>query len=353
MVLTSDSESAVLLAWWIGIGSILFCLLLTLYTFLLRILFVYRNRRSANFRLEWEGLIAESLDQLPSKLPRIRERDAVSFLMLWNHLQESLRAESKEKLNELAREVDIDVIAINLLERGSLDERLLAVNTLGWLRHDTNWDNFVSIAHSEDAVYSLTAAKALVRIDAEKAMPKLLPLIVKREDWALSTVGGIFREAGADLISEPLGRAILLAPKTQTARLIRFLEIAHADVAVPTIKRVLKDTSDMEIITACLRVFQDTEDLETVRKFLKDERWQIRLQAAVCLGRLGTEEDVDVLAESTADPEWWTRYRAAQSLANLPSMNLERLSDIAERHPDESARNIIRQVIAEKQVAEN
>lgn len=350
MGFVTDSDLAISLAWWIGVVSILLCLVLTLYAFLLRILYVYRKRRAANFLLEWEGIIAESLDQLPQKLPQIEKRDAVSFMMLWNHLQASLRAESKEKLNRLAREADIDVIAMNLIERGSLDERLLAVNTLGWLRHDTNWEKLMEIANSADPVYSLSAAKALIRIDAEKAVPKLIPLIAAREDWSTETVAAILREAGADLISEPLSRAILQSPKNQTARLIRFLEIAHAEVAIPTIKRILKNSDDMEVITACLRIFQDADDLNTVRKLLKDERWQIRLQAAVCLGRIGTEEDENLLIQATNDPEWWTRYRAAQALANLPFMSLERLNKIAEEHSNEMARSIIRQVIAEKQV---
>jgi HEAT repeat protein len=196
----------------------------------------------------------------------------------------------------------------------------------------------------------LSAAKALIRIDGEKAVPKLIPLIAAREDWSTETVAAILREAGADLISEPLSRTILQSPKNQTARLIRFLEIAHAEFAIPTIKRVLKNSDDMEVITACLRIFQDADDLNTVRKLLKDVRWQVRLQAAVCLGRIGTEEDEDLLIQVTNDPEWWTRYRAAQALANLPSVDLERLNKIAEKHPNESARSIIRQVIAEKQV---
>ncbi len=350
MGFATDSDLVISLAWWIGAVSILLCFLLTLYAFLLRILYVYRNRRAENFVLEWEGIIAESLDQLPQNLPQVKKRDAVSFMMLWNHLQASLRAESKEKLNRLAREADIDVIAMNFLERGSLDERLLAINTLGWLRHDTNWEKLIEIANSVDPIYSLIAAKALIRIDAEKAVPRLIPLIAAREDWSIGTVSAILREAGADLISEPLSCAILQSPKNQTARLIRFLEIAHAEVAIPTIKRILKDSDDMEVITACLRIFQDVEDLNTVRKLLKDERWQVRLQATVCLGRIGTGDDEERLIQATNDQEWWVRYRAAQALANSPSMTLEKLNKIAEQSSNESARSIIWQVIAEKQV---
>ncbi|HEX8196384.1 MAG TPA: HEAT repeat domain-containing protein, partial [Pyrinomonadaceae bacterium] len=282
----------------------------------------------------------------------ISERDEFSFLMLWNHLQESLRAESKEKLNRLARETDIDVVATRRLERGSLDERLLAINTLGWLRDDTNWKQLLAIAEDEDPVYSLSAAKALMRIDAERALPTLLPLIARREDWSIVTVAGFLREAGADLISEPLARAVLQVPPEQASRLIRFLELAHSHVSVPAVRTLIANSSDMEIITACLRVFQDAEDLAAVRKFLQDERWQVRREAANCLGRIGTEEDEIRLIDAAADEEWDVQYHAAQALANLPSIDLERLSKIAETHPNESARDIIRQVMAESRLAE-
>lgn len=352
MDFVSDSDLAILWAWRIGIISLLLSLIITVYAFFLRVLYVNRKRRGASFLLEWEGLIAESLDQLPQSLPLIKKRDAVSFLMLWNHLQESLRSESKEKLNRLAREIDIDVIAMDFLERGSLDERLLAVNTLGWLRHDTNWEKLVVIANDADPIYSLAAAKALMRITPEKAVRVLMPLIARRRDWATSTVGSILREAGADLISEPLAKTISVAPADQIPRLISFFEIAHAEVAIPAIKRILKTSSDLETITACLRLFQDVDDLYTVRNLLKDDRWQVRLQAAVCLGRIGIEEDEERLLQAAADPEWWVRYRSAQALANLPSITFEKLNQFAEGHPNNLVRNIIKQVVAEKQVAE-
>lgn len=352
MALYADSEITIRIAWYVGITSVAACVVLTVYAFLLRALDHAKNKRAAKFLTEWEGLIAESLDGLPENLPPVKSRDAISFLRLWNHLQESLRAESNEKLNLLARAADIDVVAMDFLDRGSMDERLLAINTLGWLRHSTNWKKLYAIAESDDPVYSLVAAKALMRIEPQRGLRNIMPLMARRADWSAATVASILREAGAALISAPLARATLAADSPEhKARLIRFLELAHTEIAIPTIRKIMETASEMEVITACLRIFCDTEDLEMVRELMNDLRWQIRLRAAECLGRIGTADDEERLIRAAGDAEWWVRYRAAQAFANLPSMTLERLSVIAEQHTVEQARQIICQVIAEKRVA--
>ncbi|HEX8195952.1 MAG TPA: hypothetical protein VF571_07175, partial [Pyrinomonadaceae bacterium] len=68
-----DSEFFIFLAVWIGVICIALCLLLTIYALILRIFFVFREQRAEKFRQQWEGLIAESLDELPQNLPHISE----------------------------------------------------------------------------------------------------------------------------------------------------------------------------------------------------------------------------------------------------------------------------------------
>jgi HEAT repeat protein len=77
----------------------------------------------------------------------------------------------------------------------------------------------------------------------------------------------------------------------------------------------------------------------------------VRLHAAQALGRLGTREDEWHLRRALADSQWWVRYRAAQALGNLPFMDVDRLRRITEDVEDRYGRDILRQVIAEKELA--
>ena len=346
----TDSEFAVTAALWTGGASLALVFLLMLETLALRLLLIRRTRRAARFDAVWNPLLIESLDEVPRELPIVARRDVVSFLLLWNYLQESLRDEAEENLNGVARVCGIDGRALALLRHRNLRHKLLAVQTLGRLGERRAWNDLVELCAIDDPALSLSAAKALVRIDAARAVELIIPLIVRRADWSSSVVAGILREAGADVISAPLAGAVLAMPTIETPRMIRFLELAQHEIAVPVVRRILSGSDETEVVTACLRVLQSPEDLPRVRAFLKDERWQIRLHAAMCLGRSGTAEDEARLAHACGDLEWWVRYRAAQSLASLPTMTDERFRAIGEAHQNEFGRDIIRQVTAERQV---
>lgn len=346
----TDSEFAVTAALWTGGASLALVFLLMLETLALRLLLIARTRRAERFDAAWNPLLIESLDEVPRELPSVARRDVVSFLLLWNYLQESLRDEAKENLNNVARVCAIDRRALTLLRHRNLRHKLLAVQTLGRLGERRAWGELVELCETDDSALSLSAAKALVRIDAAPAVELIIPMIVRRADWSTSVVAGILREAGADVISAPLARVVLAMPRAETPRMIRFFELAQHEIAAPVVRRILSDSDETEVVTACLRVLQSPEDLPRVRAFLQDERWQIRLHAVMCLGRSGTGEDEAKLAHACGDLEWWVRYRAAQALASLPTMTDERFRSIGEAHQNEFGRDIIRQVTAERQV---
>ena len=346
------SDIAFLVAWWTGAACIALVFFLMIEILFLRTLLIFRNRRITLLHEKWEPVLVETLERIPEILPSApSRRNAFEFLLLWNHMQESLRmGEAGERLAAVAHRLLINQRALAMLDSRSLRTKLLAIQTLGYLKEGNAWDKLFLISRSCDPVLSLCAARALMRIDKEAALPSLLPELASREDWSLTIVGAMLKEAGADTISEPLARAVLLIPECQAPRMLRFLELAHSPAAAVAVRQLIARTTDLETITACLRILQDPEDLPIVRKFLKDGQWQIRLQAAVCLGRMGTIDDVPSLSHACGDLEWWVRYRAAQSLADLPFILPEKLKEIADQHQNEFGRDIISQVIAEREV---
>jgi HEAT repeat protein len=275
----------------------------------------------------------------------------LDFLALWNYLHDSLRAEANEQLNQLAWLSGMDDVARQMLKRGGLGARLIGMTTLGHLRDAASWQELQQATADADPVVSLVAAGALMRIDAERATPVLIQQIAQRADWSLAACAGLLKEAGADIISAPLIQATLHAPPTQAARLLRFFELAHATVALPAARQLLRATNELEVITGCLRLLQDPEDLELVRRALTDTRWPVRVQAASALGRLGTAADEVGLRRALEDEEWWVRYRAAQALVNLPGQSEPQAAKLLEDTQISMAgRDILRQVLAERQL---
>ena len=361
----SDFEISLLqVAQLIGVASLALALLLLLVVFMLRTRLLLRERRHRKFLSSWQPILMNAVEVASSDVPQLSRRDLSSFLLLWNHLHESLLDESKDHLNQIARALSIDQAALRMLRRGNLRERLMAMNTLGHLREQAAWDDLSQITHSDDAFVSVAAARALVRIDAPKAVPQLIPLLTSRRDWTTARVASVLQAAGADVISDPIASAAIgfcfeqanrsgdheSEPINQAARLVQYLELAHNTSALPAAHTIAESSHDPEVLAACLQLLSRAEDLEIIRDCLGHEDWRVRVQAAVALGRVGGAEDEARLISLVSDREWWVRYRAAQALAHLPSMREPRLRVIQAEQPDLFARDMVAQVMAEIQL---
>jgi HEAT repeat protein len=320
--------------------------LLTLQVIVLRLRLVARARRAERVLAVWRPLLFQAAEGPVPPLPPLAAADVVTVLTVWNHLQESVEADATDRLNVVARRVGFPAIAQRMLDRG-MRARLLGVATLGQLRDRASFQTLCGYAASPSVVVSLTAARALIRIDRRAAIAELMPLIVSRRDWPMARVASLISAAGPDVVSAPLVAAVMHAGPREAARLIRYLDFAHAGEAIAAVRAVVRRTDDVDVIAACLRVFKDPEDLAVVRGCLDDPRWQIRVQAAAALGRIGTGGDEPRLARCLADPEWWVRYRAAQALCALLSAAPDRLDRLQRSHPNPFARDVLAQVRAE------
>jgi len=337
-------------------------LLLLVGVLMMRVALLLRERRRKKFLAVWRPILVSAVDTATSDLPRLARRDLPEFLLLWNHLHESLLDESKDHLNQIGNALSIEHAALRLLRRGNLRERLLAIVTLGQLRERAAWDQLLTIAQREGALLSVAAARALVMIEPKKAVPELIPLLMTRADWPASRVANMLQIAGADVISDQIADAALksaLAERNANgdgkpasndpARMIRYLELAYNVSAMPVARTIIELSRDPEVLAACLRLFHSAEDLPVVRECLSHKDSRVRVQAAAALGRLGKDDDEERLVSLLCDREWWVRYRAAQALSRLPHMRKPKLKAIQAAQSNLFARDILTQVMAEVQ----
>lgn len=325
---------------------------------------VYRERKRRRVEKFWQPILLESVGSVPRlRVPRLKRAEAHEFLTVWNCLYESLHDASVVKLNETARAAGADIAARRFLKKTNVRQRLMAVTALGNLRDEESWDALDELAgQSANAILSFAAAQALMQIDAEKAIKIVMPLVASRNSWALEAVSTMFQKAGTDVISLPLSKAVIAAFRTDyikhdadamaqhAPRLIYLMRLAHPGFVTYVVRYVLLTMTDIEVIAAALKLYKDPEILPAVSKLLGDERWQIRFNAANAIGRTGgTAQDEEFLIGALHDKEWWARCRAAQALAGLQSVNLKKLESYASTQTDNFVRDILRQVIAEKQ----
>lgn len=386
MAFVIASNTTVWLALWAGLISVLLSIFTICYMFILRGRTTLEKNRGAAATEKWQERIYEIIlgtepkaskdEQEVYKLTAEDKKDVLRtyiekgrfdpveplpkeelphFLFLWNYLHESLRGGSKEQLNSFALTLKMDDRVYKMLKSRSLKKRLLSINTFGNLREKKAYDEIRKLVAHRDPVLSLWAWRALLRIDFDETLDCYFRLIAERADWSPIFVAKVLLEQDSDLISAPLVRLVekcfedRLAER-QLARLISYLTITHVSAYSPLIDRILAESDRPEVVIACLRLVKTDESLAKVRALLKSERWEIRLQVVQTLGRLGHAEDLDLLIYALNDLDWWVRYRAAQAIWLLPSMNVRKFERLAENQPNEFARDMLRQVLAEEQL---
>lgn len=348
----TTSELILRVALLTGLGAVFVALLVFLGVVVLRARLVRTQRRRAAFNARWRPVLARAaLDDdgaVPMELPPLPQRDRRLFLVEWNIFHDLLRGTAGERLNRLARRLDIGDYALRLIKGRSLTDRMLAAVTLGHLRDLNAWDLLLEMLDNENTLISLVSARALISIDPAAAIPLVLPVIRDREDWSTVRVADLFMEAGAAAVSGPLEEAIVTCPPEQVPKLIAVLPEAARPVSQRIISRLLREPTDDRIKSICLRILENPRDLPVVRELTAHARWHVRMNAAVVLGRLGLPQDRDTLVGLLSDPEWWVRYRAAQALEAMPFLGRQELAQIREEVEDEFARDILEHVLAEQ-----
>jgi HEAT repeat protein len=333
-------------AFWTGIGALFLTLLLAAQIVRLRVALRRRQRREARVLARWRPLLNSAIvGEVPGALPPLAANERDHFIKLWVHLQASLRGEAGAALNDIAHRLQLDLEARGMLVRGPRAARLLAALMLGHLGDREAWASLLRLAGQDDATLSLTALWALVRIDPRAAAEYLTPLFIEREDWAMSHVAGILKEANAPVAS--VLTAIL--PRLDSSRLPRALRIAEAlRITLPAeLLRGALGSLDVALVTAALRTVETPGSLDQVRALLAHEDWQVRVQAAKALGRIGGRGDAGRLAGLLSDREWWVRYRAAQALVELPWLAQAELRALQDGLTDRFAADMLAQVVAE------
>ncbi|NDY41620.1 HEAT repeat domain-containing protein [Dissulfurirhabdus thermomarina] len=306
-----------------------------------------RARRRRIVEDRWRPVLLKALYGIPDRPPPLAAGEARPVLRLWTRMHASVRGAARDRLVRLAREVGAPDRARALFRSRRLRDRLLATTALGRMRSLDDWDEVARLLGHRHAILALTAARALIHMDAERAVEILVPLLVERDDWYPFRGLALLRAAGPGVVSRPLAGALESASWRGRLRLLRYLEAADPSVAAGAARPIARTTRNPAVLAACLRLLKTPEDLDLVRRHLEHPAWEVRVRAAVALGRLGTEADVPRLEALLSDREWWVRYRAAQALAAMPFVDRARLEAIRRRHPDPFARDILGQVAAE------
>jgi HEAT repeats len=302
---------------------------------------------------KWTEISPECTANKRNNLNRnLVNKELPSFLYIWNYVHDSLRGDSKISLNSLGNDLNLEENCLRLLKSKFVQKRLIAIETLGNLRSEKSVPFLKVFSTHKDPVVSLSAVRSLLRINFKTNSKEFLPLIAIREDWSPPIVAEMLKQHGADVVSEMLIKLVEESynqnlKDRQLSRLISYLSLAHQNDYQNLVNKMFSESNKIEVLIACLRLVNSDDMLPKVRELLKDERWQIRMQVVLTLGRLGHEEDVGSLVFCLNDLDWWVRYRSACALSSMPTVTYEQLEDLSKTLPNQFSRDILTHVLAE------
>lgn len=350
MGFVTSSDPLLQVALWATLSSAaasLFGLMLIAW---LRIRLIQKIRRQRRLFEQWRPLLAWATIECPATLPKLAPVDRVAFLHLWVHYHASLRGAVKRNLNELARRLNVGRMAERLLRRPALGARLLAVTVLGDLQDESAWPKLAPLLRHRNPVLSLTAARALVQIDAQAAAPEILRIAPLRSDWAVAHVARILKEVRRDALEPHLFAALKEASGQAELRLLGIIEMVEPEHCGPVVRAILARAREPELIAACLRALRSPDDLALIRPLTGHPHWFVRLHAIQVLSRLAMVEDLGRLIALMADREWWVRLRAAEAVVALPFLSRKHLEALRQRLSSRDARDMLDHALAEQEM---
>ncbi|NNF00199.1 MAG: HEAT repeat domain-containing protein [Pyrinomonadaceae bacterium] len=379
MAFAIDSNWVVDFAWILGIACTLASVSMILFVLWFRRYVDAENRHEKLVNDRWQETLFEivSADESPDAenlpdddfgaesysgkfkndfddevLQQIPEKDSPYFLYTWNYIHESLRGNAKDRLNAFAKSRGAKEKALKLLRSRFIKHRLLALNTLGNLGEKSTYDRISTFAAKRDPIVSVWAFRAMFRIRPRETLEKHLHLIAERADWSPAHVAKILKECDVDLISEGLAKLCneyreKEISEKQFAYLVSYLRFAHQRDAEPILRKLISESSQMEVLISCLRLVRSEDSLPSIRKLLIDERWQLRMFSIMAIERFGHSYDIELLKRSLDDKNWWVRYYAAQALLRMPDMTTDDVKKLSVMVETDFERDILLQVLAE------
>lgn len=330
-----------------GIVVFAITLLLLVAIVILRLFSDRREVREAQIRQEWQPVFLHAIEGLAYAMPRIHGRDRETILLVWLQFTEMLRGAARERLRQMARELQLPGTALRLLRRGDMRGRLLAVVGLGRMQTAPAWHELSALMADDNPVLSLLAARSLLQIDAPRAAAPVMAAIARREDWSRARVAAMLGEARDASLAPALLTALAMSGEAEATRLLPLLDVIPTADRWPALAPRLAADLPVDTLVAALKAVADPRALAAVRRLAGHAAWQVRAQAATALARIGNGDDLPQLQALLADPEWWVRYRAAQALLRLPGIASAQLDALAAGIGDRYGADMLRQVRAE------
>lgn len=350
---STASDILVSFVFYSGITILAVSFMMMVFVLFFRIWSLGKSRAIRRFNQRWETVLEALGHTIPSRLPPIRPKEAFLFLKLWSDYYEKADPTGRENLLELASHLRLESIAAKMLEERGGDHKILAMRTMGHLKSESATDKLLEMLKHPNPLFSLLAARALIRISGASALDLLMPYFIAKKEWQTNKVLLILGGIDPDTIAPVLIDAAGYTPVAQLPRLIRFFTLMPPERAREKAHELLKHHSDPEIIAACLHYTNHPEDKMLLKSYLAHKAWVVRMHTVKALAPILTVEEVGEILPLLRDHAWWVRYHTARTVVEQPFADTAYLDAMDASLSDPYAKDALRQARSKRSIFEH
>jgi len=329
-----------------------------------------RSRTLMNLGLE----CIENPDSLPKLQAQLQPSDQQLLVRLFAELLQKVRGDYAGRMVDFMRDLGLRDRCVERLRSRFASQRAEACSLLGVFGDPAVLSALERMLDDESVDVRIEAARALAKHGAIRSVDQILDkLAIGTETRSLSALD-IFRSLNRDAVPELI--RVLETSNREAVNLLAVDALSHiGDLrAVPAMLKLMRApillagpaaavsapakpepaTGDMRqavqdsnrlqrralpeprrrrrtrsistnlqlAIVQALSRLDDPRALPGIIAALDDPAAEVRAQAALCAGNLGSIEAVPVLEKLLRDENWWVRYHAAEALFKLGESGL-------------------------------
>lgn len=348
----TNSDVIVQLVWYSSAVLLLMTVLLLLLTLFMHYEREQHEKSRQQASDQWTPILFSwiySPEEQTGPLPALDAERFGFVVQLWLQLEQTVRGSASSRLAELAQRLNLVPVMKQWLHGYSTEKKLTAIMALGIVQDKSAFSDLLPHVLDKHTIFSLVAARALLAIDAKMGLPVVLSQI-HRDDWSVSRLAGLLVRLPHDLVVRSLTDCAEKATAKELRRLIKLMHILSPIDSQPMSLLALQNYPDeMELLATACASAVSPELLPLLRQQVNNQHWEVRVQLAKALARLGDSSDAPLLLQMLSDRNWWVRYRSAQTLLALPGVEKSQLLHWHQQLTDPFAIAILSQVMEEQQ----
>ena len=343
--------SGLSLTLWAVLVMVVLNVLMVALTFLTKVVRTLRERGTKSRVRRLEFALDDSLATggVHPGLRRLGDRDMDLLALLMVEYLWVLRGADRGRLVRLAREAGLVERYLARLGARHRWRKARAAENLGYFGGPEAVGPLAELLSHPDETVRAVAARALARIGTPGAAGALARTLNDTSELTRLRMAENLERIGALSVGplvEVLGGG---GPRARVfaARILGNLRAAEAG---PSLREATLggETTDVRAqATLAIGKIGNPEDVPALREAAEDEDWPVRAQAANALGMIGELAAIPTLKKLAADREWWVRLNASRALANMGPSGERALAQILEGE-DRFARDRVAATLEER-----